>query len=35
MEKYENAEMELIAFSVEDVIATSEDELETPEIPIG
>ena len=33
MEKYAKAQMEVIEFENEDVIATSGREIETPEIP--
>lgn len=33
MEKYEKAQMEVIEFENEDVIATSGPGIETPEIP--
>ena len=35
MEPYENLELEVIVFDVEDVITTSGKDIETPEQPIG
>lgn len=35
MEKYEALEMEVIEFDTEDVITTSDGDIELPEEPIG